>query len=131
QIGLTFATGLRHIVRQDPDVIMVGEIRDRETAEIAVRSALTGHLVFSTLHTNDAPSAVTRLIDMGVEDYLLGSSLIGILAQRLVRVLRRECHAREGVPPRSRLDAGFSADDAGVDLYRGLGCDRCEQTGYE
>ena len=81
QIGLTFATGLRHIVRQDPDVIMIGEIRDLETAEIAIRSALTGHLVFSTLHTNDATSAVTRLIDMGVEDYLLASSLVGVLAQ--------------------------------------------------
>src|SRR5437016_11740932 len=86
QIGLTFATGLRHIVRQDPDIIMIGEIRDLETADIAIRSALTGHLVFSTLHTNDAPSAVTRLVDMGVEDYLLASSLVGILAQRLVRV---------------------------------------------
>src|SRR5438094_4311058 len=79
QIGLTFAAGLRHIVRQDPDVIMIGEIRDLETAEIAIRSALTGHLVFSTLHTNDAPSAITRLVDMGVENYLLASSVIGIL----------------------------------------------------
>ena len=91
QIGLTFAAGLRHIVRQDPDVIMVGEIRDRETADIAIRAALTGHLVFSTLHTNDAPSAVTRLIDMGVEDYLMSSSLVAILAQRLVRDLCKNC----------------------------------------
>src|SRR5207237_6247460 len=90
QIGLTFAAGLRHIVRQDPDVIMIGEIRDLETADIAIRSSLTGHLVFSTVHTNDAPSAVTRLVDMGVEDYLLASSLIGILAQRLVRVNCKE-----------------------------------------
>ena len=87
QIGLTFAAGLRHIVRQDPDVIMVGEIRDRETADIAIRAALTGHLVFSTLHTNDAPSAITRLTDMGVENYLITSSLVAVLAQRLVRVI--------------------------------------------
>ncbi|MGH9426827.1 MAG: GspE/PulE family protein, partial [Terriglobia bacterium] len=91
QIGLTFAAGLRHIVRQDPDVIMIGEIRDLETAEIAIRSALTGHLVFSTLHTNDAPSAITRLVDMGVENYLLSSCLIGVLAQRLVRIICRHC----------------------------------------
>src|SRR5471030_2009988 len=95
QIGLTFSAGLRHIVRQDPDVIMIGEIRDLETAEIAIRSALTGHLVFSTLHTNDAPSAVTRLVDMGVEDYLLASSLVGVLAQRLVRVICKECKQPE------------------------------------
>ncbi len=97
QIGLTFAAGLRHIVRQDPDVVMIGEIRDLETAEIAIRAALTGHLVFSTLHTNDAPSAVTRLVDMGVEDYLLASSLIGILAQRLVRVVCSNCRVSERV----------------------------------
>jgi type II secretory ATPase GspE/PulE/Tfp pilus assembly ATPase PilB-like protein len=89
--GLTFATGLRHIVRQDPDVIMVGEIRDRETADIAIRAALTGHLVFSTLHTNDAPGAVTRLIDMGVEPFLLASSLEAVLAQRLVRKVCVKC----------------------------------------
>jgi type II secretory ATPase GspE/PulE/Tfp pilus assembly ATPase PilB-like protein len=91
QIGLTFAAGLRHIVRQDPDVIMVGEIRDRDTADIAIRAALTGHLVFSTLHTNDAPSAVTRLTDMGVEPYLIASSVLAILAQRLVRTRCGEC----------------------------------------
>jgi general secretion pathway protein E len=91
QIGLTFAAGLRHIVRQDPDIIMIGEIRDLETAEIAMRAALTGHLVFSTLHTNDAPSAVTRLTDMGVEHYLVSSSLVAVLAQRLVRVLCDDC----------------------------------------
>src|SRR5579871_65082 len=91
QIGLTFAAGLRHIVRQDPDVIMVGEIRDRDTADIAIRSALTGHLVFSTLHTNDAPSAITRLSDMGVENFLIASSVLAILAQRLVRVRCKEC----------------------------------------
>ena len=93
QIGLTFAAGLRHIVRQDPDVIMVGEIRDRETADIAIRAALTGHFVFSTLHTNDAPSAITRLTDMGVENYLITSSLVAVLAQRLVRVICAHCKA--------------------------------------
>src|SRR2546430_6034068 len=98
QIGLTFAAGLRHIVRQDPDVIMIGEIRDLETADIAIRSSLTGHLVFSTVHTNDAPSALTRLVDMGVEDYLLASSLIGILAQRLVRVNCKQCKKPEEGP---------------------------------
>ena len=96
QIGLTFAAGLRHIVRQDPDVIMVGEIRDRETADIAIRAALTGHFVFSTLHTNDAPSAITRLTDMGVENYLITSSLVAVLAQRLVRVICRNCKESAG-----------------------------------
>ena len=107
QIGLTFAAGLRHIVRQDPDVIMVGEIRDRETADIAIRAALTGHLVFSTLHTNDAPSAITRLTDMGVENYLITSSLVAVLAQRLVRVICPHCKvpARR---PRSRPTARWS-----------------------
>ena len=96
QIGLTFAAGLRHIVRQDPDVIMVGEIRDRETADIAIRAALTGHFVFSTLHTNDAPSAITRLTDMGVENYLITSSLVAVLAQRLVRVICTHCRSPDG-----------------------------------
>jgi len=122
QIGLTFATGLRHIVRQDPDVIMIGEIRDLETAEIAIRSALTGHLVFSTLHTNDAPSAVTRLVDMGVEDYLLASSLIGVLAQRLVRVNCEACKRPETI-------TGPNGDS--VEVQRGAGCTRCGHTGFE
>ena len=91
KIGLTFATGLRHIVRQDPDVILVGEIRDLETAEIAIQAALTGHLVFSTLHTNDAPGAITRLQDMGVESFLLSSVLEGVIAQRLVRRICEAC----------------------------------------
>jgi len=120
QIGLTFATGLRHIVRQDPDVIMVGEIRDLETAEIAIRAALTGHLVFSTLHTNDAPSAITRLTDMGVENYLIASSLMAVLAQRLVRVICPECRA---------VDEGRSAA-LGRQVYRGAGCAQCSGTGY-
>jgi general secretion pathway protein E len=133
QIGLTFAAGLRHIVRQDPDVIMIGEIRDLETAEIAIRSALTGHLVFSTLHTNDAPSAVTRLVDMGVEDYLLASSLIGILAQRLVRVICGHCKTPDHVPAGPLRDAGFPVDseDTTIELHRGTGCASCDYSGYE
>ena len=114
-IGLTFAQGLRHIVRQDPDVIMVGEIRDRETADIAIRSALTGHFVYSTLHTNDAPSAITRLSDMGVENYLLTSSLVSVLAQRLVRLICNECKTREG---RAMTPEGES-----IPVYRGTGCE--------
>ena len=133
QIGLTFAAGLRHIVRQDPDVIMIGEIRDLETAEIAIRSALTGHLVFSTLHTNDAPSAVTRLVDMGIEDYLLASSLIGILAQRLVRVICEQCKAPELTPTSALRNAGFQVEGFGetVLLQRGRGCSSCGYSGYE
>jgi general secretion pathway protein E len=133
QIGLTFATGLRHIVRQDPDVIMIGEIRDLETADIAIRSALTGHLVFSTLHTNDAPSAVTRLVDMGVEDYLLASSLIGILAQRLVRVNCKECRATERIPATALRELGFAVPESSnwIELQKGRGCAHCDHTGYE
>ena len=128
--GLTFSMGLRHIVRQDPDIVMVGEIRDKETAEIAVRSALTGHLVFSTLHTNDAPGAVTRLTDMGVEPFLLASSLEGVLAQRLVRKICPAC--REPYKPSERLlenlnnSITISPDTV---LYHGRGCDECNNTG--
>ena len=127
QIGLTFASGLRHIVRQDPDVIMVGEIRDLETAEIAIRAALTGHLVFSTLHTNDAPGAIARLIDMGAEDYLLASSILGILAQRLVRVICEEC--KQPVRPETALlkQFDFPADTM---FHEGKGCPSCSGTGY-
>jgi general secretion pathway protein E len=122
QIGLTFAGGLRHIVRQDPDVIMIGEIRDQETADIAIRAALTGHFVYSTLHTNDAPSAITRLTDMGVENYLLTSSLVAVLAQRLVRVICPQCRQSAGevtAPNGDRLPA-----------FRGAGCEHCFGTGY-
>jgi len=122
QIGLTFAAGLRHIVRQDPDVIMVGEIRDRETADIAIRAALTGHLVFSTLHTNDAPSAITRLTDMGVENYLITSSLVAVLAQRLVRVICKSCKEPAGT--------AVSPDGEMVNCWRGAGCPDCNGTGY-
>lgn len=127
QIGLTFANGLRHIVRQDPDVIMVGEIRDLETADIAIHSALTGHLVFSTLHTNDAPGAVTRLLDMGIEGFLVSSSLIGVLAQRLVRVICPKC--KEPFKPEQKF---FDKIEISEDLttYHGAGCDECRSTGY-
>src|SRR5579871_5353829 len=117
QIGLTFASGLRHIVRQDPDVIMVGEIRDRETADIAIRSSLTGHFVYSTLHTNDAPSAITRLTDMGVETYLISSSLVAVLAQRLVRLICDRCKAPDGTR--------IAPDGETVRCYRGAGCEQC------
>ena len=122
QIGLTFASGLRHIVRQDPDVIMVGEIRDRETADVAIRAALTGHLVFSTLHTNDAPSAITRLTDMGVENYLITSSLVAVLAQRLVRVICQQCKQPNGTV--------LSPEGENVLTWRGAGCPECDGRGY-
>ncbi|OFW11845.1 MAG: type II secretion system protein GspE [Acidobacteria bacterium RIFCSPLOWO2_12_FULL_66_10] len=130
QIGLTFAAGLRHIVRQDPDVIMVGEIRDRETAEIAIRAALTGHLVFSTLHTNDAPSAITRLTDMGIENYLLTSSLVAVLAQRLVRVLCAKCKRPERIAGDWLRSVGFAAAENQYEIYRAAGCEHCAHTGY-
>jgi len=128
QIGLTFANGLRHIVRQDPDVIMVGEIRDIETAEIAIHSALTGHLVFSTLHTNDAPGAVTRLLDMGIEGFLVSSSLIGVLAQRLVRVICPVCKDVY-TPPQDIIDKIDYLPD-NFTAYHGTGCEACRGTGY-
>jgi general secretion pathway protein E len=129
KIGLTFANGLRHIVRQDPDVILVGEIRDLETAEIAIQASLTGHLVFSTLHTNDAPGAITRLQDMGVEPYLVASVLEGVLAQRLVRRICAGCRVPD-TPSQADLDALGIRASANVTLYRGKGCDDCRGTGY-
>ena len=134
-IGLTFARGLRHIVRQDPDVVLVGEIRDRETADIAVHAALTGHLVFSTLHTNDAPGALTRLMEMGIEEFLLASAILGILAQRLVRVICPEC--RVELPPEvvhHELHGACAGPltKCGVKrLYVGSGCPACAHTGYQ
>jgi type II secretion system protein E len=129
--GLDFAGGLRAIVRQDPDILMVGEIRDRETADIAIRSALTGHLVLSTLHTNDAPGAVTRLVDMGVEPYLLASSLEGVLAQRLVRTICRHCKRPHDPDAEAIRRIGHrAADGSGAQFYRGEGCRECRQTGY-
>lgn len=131
KIGLTFASGLRSIVRQDPDVILVGEIRDRETAETAVQSALTGHLLFSTLHTNDSAGAVTRLLDMGVESFLLSSTLLGVLAQRLVRVICPHCKAAaipEAVP---WDDMGIPEDTRFRTLfYKGKGCETCRHSGF-
>jgi general secretion pathway protein E len=132
QIGLTFSSGLRSIVRQDPDVILVGEIRDRETAEIAIHSALTGHMVLSTLHTNDAAGAITRLLEMGVEEYLLPSSLSGVLAQRLVRTICPECSAPRELSQAFReeilREAGFVPEG---DLRAGTGCAACGETGYK
>jgi len=128
KIGLTFANGLRHIVRQDPDVILVGEIRDGETADIAIHAALTGHLVFSTLHTNDAAGAVTRLQDMGIESYLIASSVLGILAQRLVRLVCRECRELFPVDGEIRREIAQNGDD--LETYRGRGCETCNYTGY-
>ncbi len=128
KIGLTFANGLRHIVRQDPDVILVGEIRDGETADIAIHAALTGHLVFSTLHTNDAAGAVTRLQDMGIESYLIASSVLGILAQRLVRLVCRECREPFPVDGEIRREIAQNGDD--LETYRGRGCEACNYTGY-
>jgi general secretion pathway protein E len=132
QINLTFANALRSIVRQDPDVIMIGEIRDLETAEIAVQSALTGHLVLSTVHTNDAASTMNRLLDMGVEDYLLTSTVIGVLAQRLVRTLCPHCKEAHAALPeivdQMRLHR-FSAEKE-ITLYRPIGCAQCAHTGY-
>src|SRR5947199_10537202 len=129
KIGLTFATGLRHIVRQDPDVILVGEIRDLETVDIAIQAALTGHMVFSTLHTNDAPGAIPRLQDMGAEPYLIASVLEGVLAQRLVRRICQACRAPE-TPSAADIEALGVEAPPGVTLYRGLGCDECRNTGY-
>ncbi|MEN6624572.1 MAG: type II secretion system ATPase GspE [Smithella sp.] len=128
QIGLNFATTLRHIVRQDPDIIMIGEIRDLETTEIAVQSALTGHLVLSTLHTNDAPSAITRLLDLGAESFLLSSTLTGILAQRLVRIICPHCKEEDI----SQVQPGLpsAGAPASISVYRGKGCEKCTYTGY-
>lgn len=130
-IGLTFANSLRSIVRQDPDVILIGEIRDAETAEIAIHSALTGHLVLTTLHTNDAPSAITRLIDMGTEDYLLSSTVIGILAQRLVRVACPYCRETYSPSPAVLKEMKLNSSDlAGLKISEVKGCEKCSNTGY-
>jgi len=131
KIGLTFAHGLRSILRQDPDIIMVGEIRDKETADIAINASLTGHLVFSTLHTNDAPTAFTRLIDMGIEPFLISSTVLGVLAQRLVRKLCPKC--KEAYYPGAAIlkELGLDpAEYANHPFYKAVGCDDCSQTGY-
>jgi type IV pilus assembly protein PilB len=126
-MGYTFAEALRHILRHDPDVIMVGEIRDLETARIANKAALTGHVMLSTLHTNDAASAITRLIDMGVEPYLLGSTLLGVMAQRLIRLNCSYCIAEEEVSAETRKMLGLGEDEV---FYKGTGCNSCDNTGY-
>ena len=130
-IGLTFSSALRSFLRQDPDVILVGEMRDTETAQIAIRAALTGHLVLSTLHTNDAPSTITRMLDMGIAPFLVSSSLLMVVAQRLVRRICVECREELQLPLSVLLDAGFRPDEAeSVKTYRGLGCVNCANTGY-
>ena len=132
EIGLTFASGLRHILRQDPDVIMVGEVRDLETAEIAIRAALTGHLVFSTLHTNDAPGAITRLIDMGIEPFLVSSSVEALIAQRLIRTLCKACKEEYKPDLEFLRQVGFPAGEIGkAKFHRGRGCEECRFTGFK
>ena len=132
KIGLNFADALRSIVRQDPDIIMIGEMRDLETASIAVQSALTGHLVFSTLHTNDAGSSITRLLDMGIEDYLLTSTLNCILSQRLIRTLCHQCRDPYTPLPElvDELKLDMLIDSSELTLYKSIGCDHCKDTGY-
>lgn len=130
KVDLTFANGLRSILRQDPNIIMVGEMRDLATAEIAIQAALTGHLVFSTLHTNDAPTAVTRLIDMGVEPFLVSSSLIGVLAQRLIRTICPDCKEKHSPTAEELKDIGLSLEEK-TDFYQGKGCPKCMNTGYK
>jgi type IV pilus assembly protein PilB len=131
--GLTFATALRSFMRQDPDIIMVGEIRDLETAEMAIQASLTGHLVLSTLHTNDAPSSVTRLVDMGVEPFLVSATMIGALAQRLGRRICENCKEQMEVPAESLRRLGYQAksENEMVPLWRGRGCEKCRNTGYK
>jgi len=126
---LSFARGLRAILRHDPDVLLIGEIRDRETAQIAVQASLTGHLVFSTLHTNDAPGALTRLVDMGVEPYLVASSLEAVLAQRLVRVLCQHCKQVDTSSTTESLKIELNLAK-GLVIYRAVGCRECRNTGY-
>jgi type IV pilus assembly protein PilB len=132
EIGLNFAAALRSFLRQDPDIIMVGEIRDYETAEIGVKAALTGHLVLSTLHTNDAPSTINRLLNMGVEPFLVSSSVILILAQRLLRRICPNCKEEKEANPQSLIEVGYSPEEAeGMTLFQGQGCMTCGNTGYK
>ncbi|HWR98385.1 MAG TPA: ATPase, T2SS/T4P/T4SS family, partial [Candidatus Methanoperedens sp.] len=130
QIGLTFATTLRHILRQDPDIVMVGEIRDAETAENAIQAALTGHLVLSTLHTNDAPTAITRLADMGIPRYLVGSTMLLVVAQRLVRRICPHCVEEYEAPADELASLGLPPTGKPVRLRRGRGCPQCRFTGH-
>lgn len=130
KIHLTFANGLRSILRQDPDVIMVGEIRDSETAEIAIHASLTGHLVFSTLHTNDSSGAITRLIDMGIEPFLVSSSVVAIIAQRLVRIICSHCKEPYSPSDEEKQKLGILSSDSKKNIYRAVGCEKCMKTGY-
>ncbi len=131
EIGLTFSAALRSFLRQDPDTILVGETRDKETAEIAIKAALTGHLVLSTLHTNDAPSTISRLIDMGIEPFMVSSSVIFILAQRLVRKICTECKTEMEIPPEILKSFNISQEEAdAITFYKGAGCHNCSETGY-
>jgi len=131
-IGLTFSSALRAFLRQDPDIIMIGEIRDFETAEIAIKAALTGHLVLSTLHTNDAPATINRLLNMGIEPFLVASAVNLITAQRLARRVCIECSQREDIPVQALIDAGVSPDEASSYVcMRGTGCPACNNTGYK
>jgi type IV pilus assembly protein PilB len=132
QIGLNFAAALRSFLRQDPNIILVGEIRDFETAEIAVKASLTGHMVLSTLHTNDAPSTISRLMNMGIEPFLVASSVNLICAQRLVRRLCANCKSQHAQPPQSLIEVGFSSEDAhAVVPFEPRGCEKCNNTGYK
>jgi type IV pilus assembly protein PilB len=131
-IGLNFAAALRAFLRQDPDIVLVGEIRDFETAEIAIKAALTGHLVMSTLHTNDAPSSINRLMNMGIEPFLVATSVNLICAQRLIRRICQNCKQEEDIPVQALLNIGFSEAEApNIQLYRGRGCDVCNGRGYK
>jgi type IV pilus assembly protein PilB len=132
QIGLTFASALRSFLRQDPNIILVGEIRDFETAEIGIKAALTGHMVLSTLHTNDAPSTISRLINMGIEPFLVATSVNLIQAQRLIRRICKECKAEHPLPKEALIEVGFTAEEAGdLKTYKGMGCNTCNGTGYK
>src|ERR1700760_4140555 len=131
-IGLNFAAALRSFLRQDPNIILVGEIRDFETAEIAVKAALTGHLVLSTLHTNDAPSTISRLMNMGIEPFLVATSVNLIQAQRLIRRICKDCKTEHHLPPEGLVEVGFSAEEAKqLKTYKGAGCKTCNNTGYK
>ncbi len=132
QIGLNFAAALRAFLRQDPNIVLVGEIRDFETAEIAIKAALTGHLVLSTLHTNDAPSTISRLMNMGIEPFLVATSVNLIQAQRLIRRICKDCKREESMPPEALIEVGFSADEASkLKTFKGKGCSTCNNTGYK
>jgi type IV pilus assembly protein PilB len=131
EIGVGFANAMRHFLRQDPDIILVGEIRDKETGQMAIQASLTGHVVFSTVHTNDAATAITRLIDLGLEPYLINATLEGVVAQRLVRRICTNCKEEYEPAPDAILSLGLRPEDVeGKKFYRGRGCDRCNNIGY-